>query len=332
MKTVILTNYSTNVLRAILSLKVVEKEIPGPGENEMLVKLHAAAVNPSDIAFIQGGYNIVKTLPATPGFEGSGTVVDAAGNLKNLIGRKISCFVQNVEGGTWSEYFTVHKNDIILLDDKMDMDQAACFTVNPFTAYGLTDIALARQNSTLIQNAGGGQVPAFIRMLAKENGMEVINIVRKPETAEKLLAEGHQYVLMEQDEAFKEKLKILARDLDATTAFDAVGGAVSGVIFNALPADSELVVYGGLSGKPMSGINTMDVIFKDKIISGFNLLGWKDELEEGGFLSIAGELQQKFIRGELKTIIRGTARFDDIVKGLKNYISNMSAGKILIKP
>lgn len=332
MKTILLTNYSTNVLRAILSLKMVETETPKPRTGEVLVELHAASVNPSDIAFIQGGYNIVKTLPATPGFEGSGTVVDAAGNLKNLIGRKISCFVQNDEGGTWSEYFTVHKNDLILLDDKMDMDQAACLTVNPFTAYGLIKIALARQSKALVQNAGGGQVSAFIRMLAKENRVEVINIVRKRETAGKLMAEGNRYVLVEQDEKFEEKLKALARNLNATTAFDAVGGPVSGVVFNALPADSQLVVYGGLSGKPMSGMDTMDVIFNDKIISGFNLMEWKDELEKGEFLSIAGELQQKFISGELKTTIRGTARFDDIVKGLKNYISNMSAGKILLKP
>ncbi len=332
MKSILLSNYSTNVLRAILSLKVVDKDIPELRKDEVLVKLHAAAVNPSDIAFIRGGYNIVKSLPATPGFEGSGTIVEAASGLKNLTGKKISCFVQNNEGGTWSEYFPVHKNDLILLDDRMDMDQAACFTVNPFTAYGLINIALQRESTAIIQNAAGGQVPAFVRTLAKEKEMKVINIVRKPETAEKLTEEGNKYVLSKQDEAFEEKLKTLAHDLNATTALDAVGGAGSGIIFNAMPADSELVIYGGLSGKPISGIDTMDVIFNDKIISGFNLIDWKNELDKIEYLAITDELQQKFINGELKTRIRDIVPFDDIVKGLKDYIGNMSSGKILIKP
>ncbi|NOX85376.1 MAG: zinc-binding dehydrogenase [Chlorobi bacterium] len=332
MKTILLSNYSANVLRAILSLKVVDKDIPEPGKDEVLVKLHAAAVNPSDIAFIQGGYNIVKPLPATPGFEGSGTIVEAASGLKNLIGKKISCFVQNDEGGTWSEYFTVHKDDLILLDDRMDMDQAACFTVNPFTGYGLINIALMRESTAVIQNAAGGQVPGFVRTLAKENGMEVINIVRKPATAERLVKEGCKHVLTEQDADFKEKLKTLARELNATTAFDAVGGVLSGNIFNAMPGDSELVVYGGLSGKPMSGIDTMDVIFNDKIVSGFNLIDWKNELDKNEFVEIVEELQQKFINGEMKTNIRESIQFEDIVRGLKEYIGNMSSGKILIKP
>ncbi len=332
MKTISLTNYGSNVLRAILSLKVVDVDVPEPGNDDVLVKLHAAAVNPSDIAFIQGGYNIVKPLPATPGFEGSGTVVDTADGLRHLIGKKISCFVQNDKGGTWSEYFTVHKDDLIVLDDRMDMDQAACFTVNPFTAYGLVNIALLRESPAIIQNAAGGQVPAFIRTLAREHGIEVINIVRKPATADKLTEEGNKYVLTEQDEKFEEKLKTLAHDLTATTAFDAAGGAGSGTVFNAMPEDSELVVYGGLSGKPMTGIDTMDVIFRDKIISGFNLIDWKNELDENEFLEINEKLQQKFINGEMKTNIRTTARFEDIVKGLKEYIGNMSSGKILIKP
>jgi len=332
MKAILLPKYSTNVLRAILNLRVVEREIPKPAGDEVLVKLHAAAVNPSDIAFIQGGYNIVKTLPAIPGFEASGTVMDAGDRSKNLIGRKVSCFIQEDAGGTWSEYFVTKTGNLILLDDKMDMDQAACFTVNPFTAFALMNIALQRESCAIIQNAAGGQVPAFIRAMAKAQGKEVINIVRKKETADKLTAEGNKYVLVEQDEKFEEKLHNLAASLRATTALDAVGGAMSGLIFNAMPNDSELVVYGGLSGKPISGVHVMGLIFKDKIISGFNLVDWKNEIEEEDFLSISLSLQQKFIYGELKTNIRGRANFEDIAKGLKNYISNMSQGKILIKP
>ena len=332
MKAVQLAAYNKNVLRALLGLEVVEKEIPGLQKNEVLVKIHAASCNPSDIAFIQGGYNIVKTLPAVPGFEGSGIVVDAGTDSKKLIGKKVSCFIQKNIDGTWAEFCKLNKESLILLDDNFDLDQAACFSVNPFTAFALIEITRIRESKAIIQNAAGGQVPALIRQLAKQRSIETINIVRKQQTAEKLKDEGEQYVLVEQDEKFSDHLKQLAHDLNATTAFDAVGGQVSGLIINAMPPDSELIIYGGLSNKPLSEINTLDIIFQNKIISGFNLLDWKDEQEEDEFEKIINELQQLFIKGSLKTTIQKEVSIDNIIQGLKTYIGNMSSGKILIKP
>ena len=332
MKSIVLPAYNKNVLRAILSLQIQERELPVPRDNEVLIKTHAAPVNPSDIAFIQGGYNIVKTLPAAPGFEGSGIIADAGKHARHLIGKKVSSFVQDDRDGTWAEYFVAHENDLIVLQDNMDMDQAACFTVNPFTAYGMIEIALLRESRAIIQNAGGGQVAAFIRTMAREHGIEVINIVRKPETATKLKQEGVKHVLAQNDELFEEQLKTLAAELNASLAFDAVGGELAGQMFNALTDDAELVVYGGLSNKPLSGIDVMDVIFRNKIISGFNLMDWKNELDETDFEEISGKLQSKFINGTYKTEIREAVSLEDFVKGLKAYLGDMSGGKILIKP
>ncbi len=177
MKSILLPAYNKNVLRSILSLQIVDKELPILKSNEVLIKTHAAGCNPSDIAFIQGGYNIVKTLPAVPGFEGSGTVVEAGKNNKDLIGKKVSCFIQEDVDGTWSEYFVGHRDNILVLDEKMDLDQAACFSVNPFTAYAMMEIALLRESKAIIQNACGGQVPAFIRKMAALNRVQVINIL-----------------------------------------------------------------------------------------------------------------------------------------------------------
>jgi NADPH:quinone reductase-like Zn-dependent oxidoreductase len=314
----------------MLGLKVIEIEMPKFGDNEVLIKVHAAPVNPSDIAFIQGNYNVVKTLPAIPGFEASGKVVNAGKNVKNLIGKNISCFVQDDRGGTWSEYVVANVNDTILLKDEMDLDQAACFTVNPFTAYGMFEIALMRESKAIIQNASGSQVASFIRIMAIENNVKVIDIVRKKESADTLIKNGAEHVLVETDEDFTKKLNNLAHELNATVAFDAVGGGLSGIMYNAMPNDSELVVYGGLSGKPISDINVMDVIFNNKIISGFNLMDWKAELEEGEFDEISEKLQDKFIAGDYKTNIRESFSLDNIVKGLRSYISDMSLGKVLV--
>lgn len=332
MKAVLLPAYNRNVLRALLSLEVVEKNTPVLGHDEVFVIMHAASCNPSDIAFIQGGYNIVKTLPAVPGFEGSGTIIESSLDNKDLIGKKVSCFIQDDIDGTWAEYFKLKKSDFIILSEDMDLDQAACFSVNPLTAYALVEIAKARHSKAIVQNAAGGQVPLLVRQLAKAKGIKTIDIVRKSETAEKLKTEGEEYVIIEQEKDFPEKLKQLANELKATTAFDAVAGPLSARIINAMPSGSEMVVYGGLSNKQISDINPMDIIFRNKLISGFNLVKWKGELPPFEFIKIIDELQQLFIKGELKTNIQGEFEINDIVQGLKTYLGNMSNGKVLIKP
>ncbi len=331
MKKVILPAYNKNIVRALRSLRVEESGLPQPSEDEVLIKVHAAPCNPSDIAFLMGGYNIVKSLPTVPGFEGSGIVVEAGVGAEDLIDRKVSFFIQEENCGSWSEYIISHKKKIVVLNEKMDMDQAACFAINPFTARGLLDIAVLRENRAVIQNAAGGQVTAFVRQMADDMGIEVIDIVRKQESLERLKKEGAKHVLLENDSHFEEKLKELVRKLDARLAFDAVGGALAGQIFNAMPLDAELVSYGGLSTKYISGVDSMDLIFNDKIISGFNLPEWREQIDDDFFEEISVEMQSLFISEKYQTKIQGSIGFDDIARGLTDYLRNMSEGKILVK-
>lgn len=332
MRSIVLPAYNKNVLRAMLSLEIKESPMPTLEDDEVLIKTHASVCNPSDIAFIQGVYNIVKPVPTIPGFEGAGEVVDTGKEVTTLLGKKVSAFVQNDNYGTWSEYFIAKASDIIILNETMNMDEAACFTVNPFTAYGMFETVRFTQAKAIIQNASGGQVAAFIRKMAEESNCEVIDIVRKKETAEILISEGAKYVLTETDEDFDDQLKDICNKLKPTVGFDAVGGTLTGKMYHALAPHSDLVIYGGLSNKPMCELSVMDAIFNDKVISGFNLIDWKLQLGEGEFEEISQVLQQKFIDGAYKTRISNTIELDNIIRGLKSYLGNMSAGKILIKP
>jgi NADPH:quinone reductase-like Zn-dependent oxidoreductase len=185
---------------------------------------------------------------------------------------------------------------------------------------------------TIIQNAAAGQVGKFIRILAKMNGIQVINIVRKKEQIEILKAEGETEVLNSTDKNFEEILKKRAQELEADICFDAVGGEQTGQILNAMPANSELILYGGLSGHNLCGFDTLGIIFDHKVLSGFNLMDWMSELEEGEFEDISEYLQDLFIEGVFKTDIQSSYKLEDVVKGIRTYIGNMSAGKILIKP
>ena len=333
MKAIILPEYNSNLIRALVSMRIENRLMPVPAKGEVVIKIHAAPCNPSDIAFITGAYNIRKTTPAIPGFEGVGTIeFVGAGVPKELIEKRVSCFIQNDRSGTWSEYVLTTPDECIFLKDEMSDEQAACFAVNPFTAYGLFELAKMKGCKTIVQNAANGQVGKFIRILAKRDDIKIINIVRKQAHVEAMKLAGETEVLNATEKHFFETLQQKASELNATICFDAVGGEHTGLLLNSMPANSELVLYGGLSGQHLSHIDALGIIFNNKKISGFNLMDWIAELEQGEFEEISEYLQDMFINGIFKTDIQACYGLEEVVKGIRAYIGNMSGGKILFKP
>lgn len=334
MKSIILPDYNANIIRAMKSLNVVDIPIPEPKGTQVLIKVKAAPCNPSDIAFMRGGYGIRKPVPVVMGFECTGQVVETGEDpiAKTYLGKNVSCFSQGDENGTWAEYFMADLHDCIELKEGMPMEQAAALCVNPFTAYALINIAKDRHASAIVQNGASGQVGIFIRRLAARAGIKVINVVRKNEHVELLKAEGEIHVLSMNDPEFSAKLHLKSAELQASLVFDAVGGDASGLMLNAMPPGTTLIIYGGLSGKPVGLIDTLQIIFEGKTIEGFNLGDWKKKQTEEHFRQVSLELQDLMIQGIIQTRIQGIFPLEEVQQALEQYIRNMSAGKILFKP
>jgi NADPH:quinone reductase len=332
MKAIVLDQYNPNLIRALGNMKVETVAVPKPEVGQILLKVEASPVNPSDIAFLRGGYNIIKPLPAIPGFEGAGVIVAVGNGMdKSLIGQRVSFFSQEDKNGAWAEYSVVGKNDFIPVSRDLPPEQAACFFVNPFTAYALFEHVLENQHKALVQTAANGQVGQFIRYFAREHGVKVINLVRKPQHVQQLKSGGCKYVLDVNEGDFDKRLGEMCGALNVTAAIDAVGGELTGQILNALPAGSELVVFGGLSGMPVAGIDPLELIFKNKVLSGFNLSDWLSEINAEAFQKISGYLQTLFVEKKLNTRIHKLYDMDDFYRGLRTYISDMSAGKVVLK-
>jgi NADPH:quinone reductase-like Zn-dependent oxidoreductase len=332
MRAVVLPDYNGNIIRAMRSLEVKEVETPTPQKNEILIKVHASPCNPSDIAFIQKKYNVIKSTPIVPGFEGSGVVVGTGSTeIEDIIGKKVSFFTQRDINGPWAEYFIATKDEIILIEEGIDMDQASCMFVNPFTAYFMVQLVLKEKAKSVIINAANGQIGTFIRSLLKKGNVKVINIVRKEEHIEQLKNSGEKYVLDSTNEKFTDNLNKLANELKSTIAFDAVGGEQTGTIFNAMPENSTVYVYGGLSGKPAGGFDVMDIIFKNKKISGYNVNDFINS-QPYNLTSLSLPIQEEIKTGTIKTNIQKIFSLEEVQSGLRHYITNMSSGKILFKP
>lgn len=332
-KALVLEAYNTNLIRAMRALKLTELEIPKPKAGEVLVKIEAAPVNPSDIAFLMGGYNIEKQLPATPGFEGSGTIVQTGHGVdQKLLDQRVCFYTQVDHGGTWAEYSIVPEKNCLPLIDELPKEQAACMFVNPLTAYGLTEHVFENRHSAVILSAANGQVGSFVRFFCREKQIQVINLVRKEKHVKELHERGEEFVLNTTFEDFTDALQRMATDLNATAAIDAVGGDFTGKLINQMPAGSEVILYGGLSGMPVSAIDPLHIIFKNKVLGGFTLGDWLQEKSKEELGKIAKYIELLFLEEKLKTQIQAVYQLDDFYQGIRKYVSDMSGGKVLLKP
>ena len=310
--------------------------VPQPGPGEVLVKMHASPINPSDLAFLEGGYGIEKKYPAVPGFEGSGTVVAAGKGIlpKLWLGKKAACAASPVYNGCWAEYMVTKAGMCVPLSKNISLDQAAMMFVNPMTALAFFDIYKNLPNPTkklrgLINTAGASALGRMVIKFGKMQGIPVISVVRREEQVEMLKAEGAKYIVNSSDPNFEIKIKELAFQLNATVIFDAVGGSMVQQLLDAAPKRSKVFIYGRLSADACE-ISPGDLIFTGNQIQGFWLTGW---LHNKSFLqSIMNTRKiQSLLGKELGTTIHKQFPIEQITEAIETYQNNMSKGKVLIQ-
>lgn len=334
MKAVILADYNNNIVSAIKSLELREIAVPKPDKGQVLIKVQASTCNPSDLSFIQGSYGIKKQVPIAPGFEGTGIVVKAADDEQSqyLLGKRVS-FNAHVElNGAWAEYAVTNTNQCIPVHDNIPVEQAACMLINPYTAYAIFELINERKSKAFVMNAAMGQLAGMMRSLASDAGIEVINIVRKKPQVEILKNKGSKYVLCSGDDDFLTQFMKLSTQLEAKTFIDAVSGELSGKMLELMPVDSQLVLYGALTGENLSHIGARDLIFYNKNVTGFNLIKWFETTPMQKVMEVTNKLQEKIIKGEIKTEIYKKVKLEDVKGSLVRYVLNMSAGKVIIEP
>lgn len=327
-----LPSYNVNTLRAMLSLRITEKEIKSLGAGQLLVKMEAAPCNPSDIAFMQGGYNVLKPLPTVPGFEGSGFVADIGEGVdESWLGKRVSLFIQGDGDGSWAEYVVAEAGNLLAVDDDLTTDQSAMFFVNPFTAWGLMEMVAEHGASCILINAAGSRLSEYLLELAKQRGVAVIGIVRKEQTAAALANKGFAGLVVTTDNDFTAKLRDLIAEFNPTVFLDAVAGEQTGMIAGLMPFNSKIVVYGGLSGKEISGINALQLIFKKLTITGFDLNAWFANTDDKHKMLAAQHLSALIAEKKVQNPVSITVALDALVQGLRHYLGSMSEGKMLIR-
>jgi NADPH:quinone reductase len=335
------TNIPSTMLAVVLTESgaqptVATIPVPQPGPGEVLVKMHFSPINPSDLAFLAGGYGIKKPFPVVPGFEGSGTVVAAGKGIlpKIWLGKKVACAASPKLNGCWAEYMVTNAASCVPLSKKISMEQGSMMFVNPMTAIAFFDVYKNTPNPTkklrgIINTAAASALGKMIIHLGRKKGIPVISVVRREEQVEILKSVGAEYVVNSSEPDFEFKLKELAHKLNATVLFDAIGGKLPQQLLSAAPKGSKLFIYGRLSPDACE-ISPGELIFTGNQIQGFWLTNWLHE--KGMFQTIlAIRKVQSLLNHELGTNIHQQFPPEKILEAIYTYKKNMSKGKVLIR-
>jgi len=311
-------------------LELQEAPVPRPGPGQVLVRMAASPVNPSDLMTVKGEYGGKPAFPVVPGLEGSGTVVVAGAGLMGrwMMGRRVA--LATGIGGLWAEYAVVDAARAIPLPAGVSLGAGAMSAVNPLTAIALVALATKGGHRAVVSTGAGGQLGRMIRKRAKARGVKVINIVRRAEQVAALEAEGARHVLNSSDARFEADLEQLCRDLRCRMAFDAVGGEMTGRLAEALAPRSEILVYGALEQAPVR-LHPGTMIFREVTVSGFWLSKWLPRRPLPLMLWYAREATQALKGGFAVSEVARIVPLDDAGAGIAAYAEAMSAGKTLIR-
>jgi len=299
--------------------------LPKPSQNEVIVKVEFAPVNPTDLIRLKGFYGDNKII----GSEGSGVVVAVGENLK--VPHKIGDKVHIIGPGTYAQYIVVKSESVfpILVKD-LSLEEAASHFVNPATVHYMSYLAEKGGHKAAIHTAGSSALGRMFIRYFKLKGIKTINIVRRDDYTEELLKEGADYVLNSKAPDFEEKFKEIATKENATIAFDAIAGDFTNKVVKAQPPRSTVYIYGLLGGNEIKNISIPD-LFQRKTIATVYLPDYLEDSNEQQLQNIFKETH-----GLLNTVFKSNVikvfPLDQIKEALAYYQENSSKGKILLKP
>ena len=312
-------------------LLVRELPVPKPGPGEVLVQMAASTINPSDLGFLYStsGYSN-RSLPVTPGIEGSGTVVAAgSGFLPNfLMGKRVACTRTGTRDGTWTQFLLTKASLCSPLKKDISFEGGAALVVNPMTALAFFEIIEKGRHAAFVNTAAASQLGRMLVRMANKKGIPLINIVRRKEQSDLLRSLGAEHVLVSTEADFDQQLKELAQRLNATLFLEAISGAFTQRLIDASPKGSLILLYSNLSQSPAQ-INPNSLWYFDRRVEGFILSTWAPKQGMLKILRLTRQVQ-KLAHTDLTTTFQKRIPFTSVQDGLEHYQKNMTAGKILL--
>ncbi|MBB6123712.1 zinc-binding dehydrogenase [Sphingobium subterraneum] len=236
----------------VLTLSLEDVTLSDPAEDEIIVQVEAAPINPSDLGMMlsagdiasltSGGTSdrpfltlhipesrmaavrgrIGQSVPI--GNEGAGTVIAAGSAVRELEGKRVGM----IGGAMYADYRKISARDVIPLPDGASAADGAAMFVNPLTALGFVETARNEGHTAIVHTAAASNLGQMLQKICLADGIPLVNIVRSEEQAQILRGIGAHHVLNSGDSDFRQQLAEALEQTGATIAFDAIGGGTLG--------------------------------------------------------------------------------------------------------
>ena len=294
-----------------VEISIAKVDIPTPADDEVLIEIYAAPINPSDLALLTtfggdvsnikisgSGDNTVASMSVHPavmrsmksrvgqsmpvGNEGAGVVVDAGINAKSLIGKTVGL----AGGAMYSQYKCAPAVNCLVMGDGIAPSEAASSFVNPMTALSFVETMKMENHSAIVHTAAASNLGQMLVKVCKSEDIPLVNIVRKKEQVDILKNIGAKYICNTNESDFMESLVGALTETGATLGFDATGGGnngeLAGQILTAMEvaannASGEYSRYGSETYKQVyiyGGLDPSPTILKRSYGMSWGLGGW----------------------------------------------------------
>lgn len=356
-----------------LEIALRETEIPQPGENQVVIRIEAAPINPSDLGVMfsvadmttasQSGtadHPVIRAdVPAkfmgavkkrigkaiSVGNEGAGTVIAAGSSAaaQNLMGKTVAF----IGGGSYRKYVCANVQSCLELEPGTTAVEGASSFVNPLTALAMVETMRAEGHTAIVHAAAASNLGQMLNRICIADGIDLVNIVRKPEQEALLRDQGAKYVVNSSSDSFMADLTNALINTGATIAFDPIGGgrmasdilacmeaAVSRNIteYNVYGSDiyKQVYIYGGLDRGPITLSRTFGFAWGVNGFLLFNALGkLSKETNIAMRKRVAAEIKTTFASHYTHEVsLAGALQLDAI----STYRKLATGEKFLIKP
>lgn len=294
-----------------VEISIAKVDIPTPADDEVLIEIYAAPINPSDLALLTtfggdvsnikvsgSGDNTVASMSVHPavmrsmksrvgqsmpvGNEGAGVVVDAGINAKSLMGKTVGL----AGGAMYSQYKCAPAVNCLVMDDGIAPSEAASSFVNPMTALSFVETMKMENHSAIVHTAAASNLGQMLVKVCKSENIPLVNIVRKEEQVDILKNIGAKYICNTNESDFMESLVGALTETGATLGFDATGGGNNGELAGQILAAMEVAAnnasgeysrYGSETYKQVyiyGGLDPSPTILKRSYGMSWGLGGW----------------------------------------------------------
>ncbi|MCI0571369.1 MAG: zinc-dependent alcohol dehydrogenase family protein [Myxococcaceae bacterium] len=308
-------------------VQLVELPEPTLAEGEALVEVLATPINPSDVSMIEGRYGIRPELPAVPGFEGVGRVVEVRGKSALTPGTRV---LLPSKGGTWRTHLKARADALVPVPEGANTLQMAMHSINPPTAELLLRMVPLQKGDWVLQNGANSGVGRALITLARRKGLRTLNVVRREELVPELLHLGADVVLVD-DEDLPMRVRQATASGAVRLGVDCVGGGAAMRLADALSEGGTLVSYGAMSGKgPM--LTPQALIFRDITVRGFWLTRWFATAASPEKRELYAGLATLIADGTLHSPVDSTYPLERVKEALTRAMEGGRHGKVLLTP